>query len=109
MAFVNLTPHSIVVVRDDGNGNITIPPSGQIARCAQISSPAGQYEGVPLVNAKFGPVEGLPDGVPGLVFIVSALVRAAMPGRRDLASPGDQVRDADGRVVGCRNLIINNG
>lgn len=107
MAFVNLTPHAIVVVRNEGN--ITIQPSGQIARCAQKSESAGSFDGVPLVTSEFGPVEGLPEPVMGTVYVVSALVRAAVPNRRDVASPGDQVRDADGRVTGCRNLIINNG
>lgn len=40
------------------------------------------------------------------VYVVSALVRLALPYRRDLASPGPLVRDADGQPVGCRGLEV---
>lgn len=100
--FVNLTPHAVVVV-----GGPTLPPSGSVARCASASVPAGEHGGVALSRVTFGAVEGLPDPEAGVVFVVSALVRAAVPGRSDVASPGDLVRDAAGAVVGCRNLVVN--
>ena len=102
MPFVNLTPHAITLV----NGP-TIAPSGAVARCSSTSSEVGSHEGVTLVRTVFGAVTGLPEPVEGTVYIVSALVRTALPGRTDLASPGDLVRDEGGNVVGCRNLIVN--
>lgn len=100
--FVNLTPHPITLV----NGP-TIAPSGSVARCSSTSTEVGTHEGVTLVRTVFGAVTGLPEPTSGTVFIVSALVRTALPGRTDLASPGDLVRDEAGNVVGCRNLIVN--
>ena len=100
--FVNLTPHAVVVV-----GGPTLPPSGSVARCASSSTPAGEHGGVGLVRTVFGAVKGLPEPEAGVIFVVSALVRAAVPGRSDVASPGDLVRDAAGAVVGCRNLVVN--
>lgn len=100
--FVNLTPHAVVVV-----GGPTLPPSGSVARCSSTSVPAGEHGGVALSRVSFGAVEGLPDPEEGVLFVVSALVRAAVPGRSDVASPGDLVRDAAGAVVGCRNLVVN--
>lgn len=100
--FVNLTPHSVTVV--DGP---TLPPSGSVARCSSTSTPAGEHGGVNLVRTVFGAVEGLPDPVSGVVYVVSALVRAAVPHRTDVASPGDLVRNEAGQVVGCRNLVVN--
>ena len=102
MKLVNLTPHAITIVN-----LATIPPSGGVARVSSRSTPAGEFAGVDLVRTIFGPVEGLPDPEAGVVFVVSALVRAAVPGRHDVASPGDLVRDTAGAVVGCRNLIVN--
>ena len=102
MLFVNLTPHAIVVV-----GGPTLPPSGVVARCATTSTPAGEHEGVPLVRTVYGPVSGLPEPQPGVMFVVSGMVRAAVPGRQDVASPGDLVRDEVGAVVGCKGLVIN--
>jgi hypothetical protein len=37
-------------------------------------------------------------------YIVSAMVRAALPDRKDLLVPSQQVRDDAGRVVGCKTL-----
>lgn len=102
MNFVNLTPHSIIIV-----DALTLPPSGTVARCAATSTPAGTHGKIALTRTAFGAVEGLPEPEAGVVFVVSALVRAAVPGRSDVASPGDLVRDASGVVIGCRNLVIN--
>ena len=114
MAFVNLTPHAVVIV-----GLTKVPRSGTFARCATSTSPAGEVDGVKLFRTEYGAIEivdaetkeilrlGLPDPVPGVILIVSALVRAAVPHRTDVASPGDQVRDEAGNVIGCRHLIVS--
>ena len=100
--FINLTPHAINVV-----GGPTIQPSGSVARVAATSTPAGEFGGVALSRTTFGEVEGLPAPVDGVIFVVSALVRSAVPSRTDVASPGDLVRGEDGQPIGCRGLIIN--
>ena len=102
MPFVNLTPHVINVV--DGPA---FPPSGAVARVKSTTEVAGTVDGVALYRVAFGAVEGLPAEVPGTILIVSALVRGAVPARRDVASPGELVRGADGNPVGCRGLAIN--
>lgn len=105
MEIINLTPHAINILAD--GGTITIPPSGTIARCGEASEPAGEINGIPLVTKTYTEVTGLPDEAPGVYYIVSAMVRQALPDRRDLLSPGDLVRDENGNVIGCRNLICN--
>jgi hypothetical protein len=102
MAFVNLTPHPIVIV--DGP---TVPPSGTVARVTSSSINVRIIDGVAFSRVSFGEVVGLPDPVPGDTFIVSAMVRSAVPHRDDVASPGDLVRDDAGNVIGCRGLIVN--
>lgn len=101
--FVNLTPHAVVIV----NGPPSIQPSGTVARCSTTVTDAGTYAGVYLQRTVYGSVEGLPPPRDGVLYIVSALVRAAVPDRTDVASPGELVRDSNGAVVGCRSLVIN--
>lgn len=103
MTLVNLTPHAISFTLH----GLTIAPSGQVARCTQTSTPAGDVMGIPLSRTTFGAVEGLPEPVEGTIFIVSALVRGAVPNRTDVASPGELVRNVSGAVIGCNGLIVN--
>lgn len=104
---VNLTPHPVRIVRDDAH-EIVVPPSGQLARCAQRAEPAGTHAGVPLQVLRFGALEGLPAPAPGTRYIVSALAlqAACAAGRHDCVAPADPVRDAQGQIVGCRALAV---
>lgn len=99
--FINLTPHTVNIV----NGP-SIPSTG-IARCSTTSTNVGEHEGITLTCVTYGAVEGLPEPQEGVIYIVSALVRAAVPNRRDVASPGELARDSAGNVIGCRNLVVN--
>lgn len=67
----------------------------------------GKAEEIPLYNTTFGNVVGLPSAEEGKFFIVSAIVRSAVPHRADIGSPADLVRDAAGNVVGAGSLDIN--
>jgi hypothetical protein len=99
--FINLTPHAINLPA------CTIEPAGTVARCAEITELAGEFDGVQIIRRRYGQVEGLPDPQDGVIYIVSLLVRMACPERTDLASPGDLVRDANGAIVGAKNLVIS--
>lgn len=100
---VNLTPHTITLVTE--HGNVTVPPSGMVARCEQNNELVMRLGcGVMLYTTGYGQVEGLPDQQPGKWLLVSSMVRAACPNRLDLVSPIDMVRDDQGRVIGCRAL-----
>jgi hypothetical protein len=102
---VNLTPHALHVVLGDTTKTLT--PSGTVARVSSTSTQVGDLDGIPLFNTTFGQVQDLPDQQDGVLLVVSALVRSALPDRKDLASPGDLVRDSSGNVVGCKGLIVN--
>lgn len=136
----NLTPHQITV------GDVTIAPSGTIARVTESSTPAAplyvlvgdaasdhpglaipsrrpsvyaaSHEAVREVattTTRYTGTIDLPDPEPGVYLVVSMLVppvvaqylcssaRARWTG--DLLTPGQQVRDASGRVVGCQSLL----
>jgi len=108
MRLVNLTPHYVTLYRADGTVD-PIPPSGSVARVTQETTRVGTVAGVPVVTTRRGPVTGLPDfeADDGAGYIVSALVRLALPERIDIFSPADLVRNAAGAVIGCRSLEGN--
>lgn len=101
---INLTPHSINLV-----GGPEFEPSGQVARISSTNESAGELlingELVPLITEEFGEVIGLPEEKEGTMFIVSGLVFSHSK-RRDLLVPGEQVRDEQGRVIGCKSFQV---
>lgn len=108
MVLVNLTPHPVNILTEDGE--IIVPPAGTVARCQQYREIIGHIEvngkQIPITRTRFGQVEGLPDPQPDTLYIVSALVAQACPDRRDLVIPDDTIRDAEGRIVGCKALAV---
>jgi len=99
---VNLTPHDINVIVD---GDVTvIPRDGTVARVNQISTVVDKINRIPVSVVRFGDVVGLPDPVPGVIWIVSALVKQAV-NRSDVVSPGELVRNSDGNVIGCKGFF----
>ena len=107
---VTLTPHEVVILIDDPeNYTLKIRPSGTVARVAVALRRIGAIDGVPTVVGVYGAVDGLPAPDPKIHvnYIVSAMVRQALPARLDLVSPADFVRDAAGKIIGCKALEIN--
>ena len=106
MNIVNLTPHTINIINDDKN--VAIPPSGQVARVSSTTKVVGAMQVavdvvVPITITEFGDVVGLPDPTPGTIFVVSGMV-AGQVSREDVFSPGEQVRNDAGQVIGCKTL-----
>jgi hypothetical protein len=98
MEFVNLTPHAITI-RPEGGGGQTFASQG-MARISDATSPAGNVDGLPVVEVAPGIVTGLPEPREGVVYLVARLVAAAMPDRTDLLFPFGEIRDGGGRIVG---------
>ena len=99
--FVNLTPHEVNI------GDLDFPASGTVARVVVEHQEIGEHAGVPLLVGSYGEVSNLPEPEEGVLYIVSAAVRTALPERKDLGSPAHLVRDEEGRIVGCLALEIN--
>ena len=109
MNIVNLTPHALNLMPAGPTGPVvTIPPSGQVARCAtsrvQVDTVTVDGITVPVNRTEFGAVTGLPDPQPDTIFIVSAVVAQAVPNRPDVFIVDDAVRDEQGRIIGARAL-----
>jgi hypothetical protein len=102
---VNLTPHVINVLHADGSiSNIS---SSGLARCAEQRTVVGSVNGIDLYEVAYGDVSGLPEQVEDTYFIVSMPVRLALPWRLDLLSPGELVRDNEGKPIGCKGFATN--
>ena len=100
---VNLTPHEIHLYRGDELVE-TVKSSG-IARVAVRSEKVGEIDGFPISKNFYGEITGLPDPLPGVYYVVSALVAQAAAGKRsDLLVVNDTVRDEKGQIVGCRGF-----
>ena len=107
----NLTPHDLVFVDEDGHECVRFGSDG----VARVSTHETRQQVLTfddgamleLYAQEYGEVTGLPPEEEGVVLVVSGLVRAALPEREDLASPGGLVRDEKGRVVGCTHLVTN--
>ncbi len=102
---VNLTPHRLVV----GEGvlpSVDLPASATPARVLEKIRPHDSIRvddrEVPVVAlSQEGIVENLPDPVPGVFFVVSRVTAASAVARADVLFPYGEIRDADGRIVGC--------
>ena len=105
MKFENVTPHHVTVITP--NGPVTFPRTNDIARVSQTTTQVGTVDGVPIYKTVFGAVEGMPVPQEGVIYIVSSLVRIAIPDRQDVVSPGELVRDSAGFVIGCKGFVTN--
>ena len=119
MRVLNYTPHNINIYKAGLGGNelVCTLQSDGVARCSVNSSLTGSVMlangqhsttvdgvGFDLLKTEFGEVEGLPDEAEGTIIVVSMLVRAALPDRKDLYSPGPLLRDGNGQPIGCEGL-----
>lgn len=103
MNIINLTPHAITIIAEDGT-KTEFAPSGVIARVAQIREQVGTLNGFPLYRNSFGEVVGLPEAKADTVYIVSALVAQAAKDRDDLVIVDNTIRDENGRIIGARGF-----
>jgi hypothetical protein len=103
---INLTPHPITLRLPDGQ-DVTLPPSGTVARVSMLEEIVGTVAGLPLIRRRPGPVIGLPDG--DQPCIVSSMVLAALPaGAPGVYAPDTgptAIRDERGQVVAVMRLV----
>ncbi len=100
-----MTPHEIVLCDKDGKVIKTFPSAG-LVRLKTTTESAGEVAGVPLTRTVFGEPEGLPEPQDYQWYIVSQLVKSALPNRRDLLVPAEMVRDGEGKILGCQSFGI---
>ena len=96
---INLTPHAINVV-----GYEEIPASGVVPRVAMQTKVVVFVAGLPVSSTEYGKVEGLPEVINDVAFIVSKMLKDACPDREDLLYPAELIRDKEGNIIGCKSL-----
>ena len=102
---VNLTPHQVTVFDDHDEVVVTYPPSGEVARLESVFEEHGALnDGSPFGSLIYGALAGLPEPDGTRLFIVSLPVKLAALDREDVLAVACEVRDAQGRVVGCKAL-----
>ena len=110
--FVNLTPHVITIVNDNGEKIIEIPPSGEVVR-VNISQEIVRYvDGIPVKKTVFNDIQNLPEPQNDTIFIVSTIVLQALKdkgiNRDDVVAPdtNSAVRDENGRIIGVKGFQV---
>ena len=102
---INLTPHAISFVTEDGTHILTIEPSGALARVSARTEKTGAViNGIPVTRTVYGIVEGLPEPKDGTIYLVTSIVAARCHDREDVFIPNESVRDEQGRIIGCKSL-----
>lgn len=96
----NLTPHTLNITMADGEV-LVVPPSGIVARVSVSDTLREVLGGIEIFDSPY--VEGLPARVDGQILVVSGLAKTATA-QSNVFSPGDLIRDAEGRPIGCRGL-----
>jgi len=106
MEVINLTPHAVVLTA--AGKEVTIPPSGTVARVTTEEKESGSVaiDGivVPLLQTKHGAVENLPAPEDGTIYIVSSMIVAAAPERTDCFAPARLIRNEAGQIIGAGAL-----
>ena len=109
---VNKTPHTVNLVTEDGTKNSLEPvlPTPRVSSSSvktavyTITDDNGVEHTITREAPVFGEVVDLPEPQEGVLYIVSMLVAARAQNRTDLVSPGRQLRNEAGQVIGCAGL-----
>jgi len=122
MQLINLTPHPIDFVHENGKVMATIPSCAK-EQCARVLAEtvhvhnieAKVFNGnndvifdIPVSETKFGVIQNLPEEREKTVYIVSRMVAEAAKERNDLAIVNETVRDSNCKIVGAKSISFIN-
>lgn len=101
---VNLTSHVINIVNEADGINISVEPSGVVARVAATVTKIGTG----FYTTSYGEVEGLPEARKGTIYVASGLVVSALGNtRNDVYAPATTLaaRNEKGQIESVPGLI----
>lgn len=105
MKVINKTPHQVHILGLNNQIIRTYPKgNSQIRLAMKVVQDVPLPDGTPTSRTEFGKAEGLPEFQDNVFYIVSQLVKNALPERTDLLVPTEIVRSNEGVIVGCRSL-----
>jgi len=94
--YINLTPHDITIVDMSGKEHVFHPEG--LARIDVVKTNVEDIENFSVQYEEELQVSGLPDPFPNRIYITSSRVMLAVR-RKDVVSPGEFIRDTDGKIV----------
>lgn len=110
---INKTPHPVVLLHRDNTPFVTLPacPKEDLIRLSSTTKEVEDHDlplgfAVPVTKTVFSEPVGLPEYAPDKYYVVSQIVKNALPDRRDLLVPAEVVRDDSGNIVGCYSFGI---
>lgn len=101
---INKVPHSINVLSETNELIAHFPKSNGMIRLSQTTKIVGEINGIPISQTILGEPEQLPEYTKNVYYIVSHIVKQALPDRTDLLVPSQIVRDENGVIIGCMSL-----
>lgn len=105
MELINLTPHPFVLVDENNNTILELPPCDNPPRASEEREQIDIInDNIPVNTLVLGDVKNLPEPEENVSYIISRIVAEACPDRIDLYIPDETVRDEEGRIIGCRAL-----
>ncbi|MFC1710474.1 hypothetical protein ACFL0F_02345 [Patescibacteria group bacterium] len=112
MKLINLTPHTLNIFDMSGKQEIIVlPASGSIARYTDnekyISKQKLESVLIPTYRSIKPGVLYMPKKKDNVIYVVSTPVRIVLKHRKDIASPGELIRNNEGQPIGCKGLIFN--
>lgn len=102
----NLTPHPIHLLGEDNQVIRTFASEGLVRLQATTVDAGFTVDNCKITKTVFGEPTGLPEYQFGQFYIVSQLVKSALPAREDLLVPAEVVRDSNGNIIGCKSFGI---
>jgi hypothetical protein len=103
-SIVNKTPHPIILLSSSGEILKEYPVEGSPVRLSSKVISDDPIGDIPTTRTVFGAPEGLPSASENTYYIVSQLVKSALPNRSDLLVPSEVVRDSSGNIIGCKSF-----
>lgn len=111
--FINLTPHSVVIFKQDGT-KLEIEPSGEVLRLIEEDTIFDEVEGITIIKRKFSPPEIVGVLYDSTKIVIVSLVTllslkdfdpkpTALVVAPDTGSGA--VRDSEGKIIGTTRLI----
>lgn len=102
---INKTPHNVNIIDEDGEVlKVYEKTDFQIRLKTNVIKDKSLPDGTPITKTEFGEPEGLPEFKENTFYIVSQMIKDALPKRKDLFVPAEVVRDKEGNIIGCKSL-----
>ena len=105
---INKTPHPVYILDKDNRVLRTFPKSRGMAKVTEVFEDVDTIDEIPISMTKVVSIEGLPAAKEDVYYIVSTVVKLALPHRTDLSTARSPVRDNSGTIIGVRRLDMGN-